>query len=237
MAEKLKLKAEKRKLLGKKIKRLRRQGILPANIYGKKIKSQAVQVSLDEFEGVFKAAGETKVIDLQINGEKKAVLIHNLQLDPVTGKPLHADFLQVDLKEKVIAEVPIELVGESPAEKQGLGTVVLQLSGIEVEALPTDLPEKFDIDLSSLTEVDQAVLVKDLEVDQEKVKILANDEEIVVKVEPPQKEEEAKPEAEKVEPEEAVEGEEKEEEKEKEVKGNQEQGEKEKGQAEQTSNN
>jgi large subunit ribosomal protein L25 len=160
------LKAEKRKVLGRKVKKLRREGVLPANIYGKKIKSLSIKFPVVDFEKVYKAAGETGIVEIAIGKQKKPVLISNVQLDPVTDKPLHVDFHQVDLKEKTTADVPIELIGESPAEKQGLGTVVQSINEIEVEALPKDLPDKF--------EIDQA-------------------EQIIVKVEPPRKEEEVAP--------------------------------------------
>ncbi|KKQ85585.1 MAG: 50S ribosomal protein L25 [Candidatus Woesebacteria bacterium GW2011_GWB1_38_8] len=187
------LKADNRKIIGRKVNSLRREGILPANIYGKKVKSQSIQVDLNEFKKIYAKAGETNLVEIQINSDKKPVLIHNIQADPVTDKPLHVDFLQVDLKEKVTAEVPIELVGEAPAEKQGLGTVVLYIDKIEVEALPSDLPDKFEIDAAALTEVDKAVLVKDLKVDVSKVELKADPEQILVKVEPPRKEEEVAP--------------------------------------------
>jgi large subunit ribosomal protein L25 len=183
------LKAEVRKVAGRKVKNLRKEGILPGNISGKKIKSESIQVNLKDFSKVYEEVGETGLVSLEIGKEKKPVLIHNLQMQPVTDQPIHVDFLQVDLKEKVTAEVPVELIGESPAEKQGLGTVVLMLNEIEVEALPADLPEKFEIDRSTLTEVDQLVKVADLKIDKAKVEIKTDAEEIVVKVEPPQKEE------------------------------------------------
>lgn len=183
------LKAQSRKVTGRKVKNLRKEGVLPGNIYGKKVKSVSVQVVLKDFEKVYKEVGETGLVELELGKEKKPVLIHNLQLNPVTDAPVHVDFLQVDLKEKVSAEVPVELTGESPAEKQALGTVVLMLNEIEVEALPADLPEKFEIDRGALTEVDQVVKVSDLKVDRSKVEIKMGEEEIVVKVEPPQKEE------------------------------------------------
>ena len=185
------IKAEKRKILGQKVKTLRKEGILPANIYGKKVKSLAVQLPLNEFEKIYKKAGETGIIEVSVGGTKKPVLINNIQRHPVTDLPLHVDFLQVDLKEKVTADVPVNLVGESPAEKSGLGTVVQHINEIEVEALPADLPEKFEIDLSKLTEVDQAVFVKTLPVDAKKVEIKNDAEQILVKVEPLRKEEEA----------------------------------------------
>lgn len=186
------LNAEVRKVAGRKVKTLRAQGWLPANVYGKKIKSAAVQVNLKEFAKVFAQAGETGLVNLVIkNGktQEKAVLISNVQLNPVSDVLIHADFRQVDLTEKITAEVPVEIIGESPAEKQNLGTVVQYLDEVEVEALPTDLPEKFVIDASKLVEVDQAVIAKDLSFDKKKVGLKIDPEEIVVKVEPPQKEE------------------------------------------------
>lgn len=183
------LNAEVRKITGRKVKNLRKEGILPANVSGKKIKSESLQVDLKDFEKVYKEVGETGLLTLQVGKDDKPVLIHNLQVDPVSDAPLHVDFLQVDLKEKVEAEVPVELIGESPAEKQSLGTVVQYVNEIKVEALPMDLPEKFMIDVSELAEVDQAVYVKDLKIDRSKVEVKNDPEEIVVKVEPPQKEE------------------------------------------------
>jgi large subunit ribosomal protein L25 len=183
------LKAEERIIKGRKVKKLRKEGFLPGNIYGKKIKSQSVQVNLKDFEKVFKETGETGLFSLIVGKSEKPVLIHNLQLDPVTDIPLHVDFLQVDLKEKIEADIPVELVGESPAEKQAIGTVVQYINEIQVVALPADLPEKFEVDTSSLVEVDQAILVKDLKYEKNKVEIKTGAEEIVAKVEPPQKEE------------------------------------------------
>ncbi|MDP1710165.1 MAG: 50S ribosomal protein L25 [bacterium] len=183
------LKAEIRELTGRKVKRLRTQGILPANISGKKVKSLGVQVNLKEFEAVYKDAGETGLVDLKVGSETRPVLIHNLQLNPKSDVPVHVDFLQVDLKEKVTAEVPVELIGESPVTKQGIGTVVQQINEIEVEALPADLPEKFEVNIEELIEVDQAIYVKDLKYDKAKVEIKDDLDAIVAKVEPPQKEE------------------------------------------------
>lgn len=187
--QKKELKAEIRKIAGRKVKNLRKEGILPANVSGKKVKSLSVQVNLKEFQKVFKEVGETGLVELQIGTETKPVLIHNLQVNPVSEEPVHADFLQVDLKEKVEAEIPVEFIGESPAEKQGIGTVVQYINEIKVEALPTDLPEKFEIDISTLEEVDKAIYIKDLKIDRTKVDVKDDEEAIVAKVEPPQKEE------------------------------------------------
>lgn len=185
----IKLKAEQREETGRKVKSLRKSGILPGNIYGKKVKSFSVKISQKEFEDIYKQAGETSLVKLVVDKEERPVLIHNLQTDPVTDKPLHVDFLQVDLKEKVTAQVPVELIGESPAEKQGLGTVVQQIDEVETESLPTDIPDKFSVDISILDEVDKAIFIKDLKVDKTKVEIKDNEEEIIAKVEPLREEE------------------------------------------------
>lgn len=181
---KIVLKSEKRELLGRKVNRLRKLGKVPANIFGKDVKSHAITVDAKEFSQVFEKAGETQIIDL----EGKAVLVSHVQLDPISGDFVHIDFRQVDLTEKITARIPVEVEGESPAEKQSLGTVVQQVHELEVEALPADLPEKIVVDISELAEVDQAIYVKDLKVDS-KVEIKTDLESIVVKVEPPTKEE------------------------------------------------
>lgn len=183
------LKAEQRKLSGRKVKTIRTQGLIPGNIYGKKIKSEAVQVDKKEFETLYKEVGETGLITLQVGSEDHPVLVNNVQKHPISDEPIHIDFRQVDLKTKVTAAVPVEVTGESPAEKQAIGTVVQYLKEVEIEALPTDLLEKFEVDTSGLAEVDQAIYVKDLKFDKSKVEIKTGGDEIVVKVEPPQKEE------------------------------------------------
>ncbi len=181
---KISLKADKRTVFGRKVKALRRDGLIPANVFGKKIDSLALTINTKEFHEVFDKAGETQIIDL----DGRPVLVSNITSDPVSGDFLHVDFRQVDLTEKITANVPVEIIGESPAEKQGLGTVVQQISEIEVEALPADLPEKIEIDAALLIEVDQAIFVKDLKIDK-KVAVKTELESIVVKVEPPTKEE------------------------------------------------
>lgn len=183
------LKAEPRKTQGRKVKNLRLGGTLPANIFGKKIKSLAIELPLKAFEEVYKKVGETGLIELTVGKETRPVLVHNVQLNPTTEVPIHVDFHQVDLKEKVLAKVPVEMIGEAPAQKQGLGTVVLFINEIEVEALPADLPDKFEVSVENLAEVDQAIYVKDLKVDKSKVDIKIDPEEMLIKVEPPQKEE------------------------------------------------
>lgn len=195
---KLTLKADKRKIIGRKVKTLRKEGIIPSNVFGKNVKSLALQTKFSDFMEVFKKAGETGIVYLEISGDKdkkeeKPVLIANVQKNPVSDLPIHVDFHQVDLKEKVEAEVAVEIIGESPVEKQGLGTVVLHVDEVKVEALPIDLPEKFEIDATKLTEVDMTVLAKNLQFAKDKVELKIDPETVIVKVEPPQKVEEVAP--------------------------------------------
>lgn len=192
------LTAAKRQVLGRKVKTLRRQGILPANVYGRHVKSTAVQVKTDEFKKIFGQAGETGLVGLRVNGDVHPVLIHNIHIDPVTDEPLHADLLEVNLAEKVAATVPIEIIGESPAEKTAEGVIVQQMHEVEVEALPADLPEKIIVDISGLVAVDDAIKVSQLSVDKSKVEVKDDPERIVVNVAPPAKEEEITPPVEEV---------------------------------------
>lgn len=192
------LTASKRQILGRKVKTLRRQGILPANVYGRHVKSTAVQVKTDEFKKIFGQAGETGLVGLMVGDDVHPVLIHNIHIDPVTDQPLHADLLEVNLAEKVVATVPIEIIGESPAEKTEEGVIVQQMHEVGVEALPTDLPEKIIVDISGLVAVDDAIKVLQLNVDKSKVEVKDDPERIVVNVAPPAKEEEIAPPAEEV---------------------------------------
>lgn len=188
------LSAEKRKITGRKVKKLRKEGILPANIYGKKVKSLAVQLFAKEFLPVFAKAGETSVVELAVKSEDspRPVLIHNLQKDPVSDMPLHIDFYQVDLKEKITADIPVEIIGEAPAVTQKIGVLIQPLAEVEVEALPTDLPEKLTVSVAKLEKIDDSVTVKDLK-PPVGVKILASENQVLAIIEALAKEEEVAP--------------------------------------------
>lgn len=170
--DKITLNAQKRTVVGRKVKKLRKDGYIPANIYGKKIKSAPVQVDRKEFERVFTKAGETGLIELLVDKDVHPVLIHNVAYHPVTANLLHIDFFQVDLKEKVQTRVPISFVGESAAVKDKLGVLLTILSEVEIEALPGDLPEKIEVDISKLAAVGDIIKVADLTV-SDKIKILS----------------------------------------------------------------
>jgi len=175
-----KLKVEKRTVLGKRIKKLRRDGILPANVYGKDIKSASVQVPYADFNAVHKLVGETGLVDLELDGKIIPVLIQNVQIN-FKGLALHADFFQVNLKEKVKAMVPLEIVGEPKAVTEKIGLLMNILSEVEVEALPESLPEKIDVNVEHLANIDDQITVADLKVPAE-VAVLTDPTQVVSKI-------------------------------------------------------
>ncbi len=160
--QKLSLSAEKRTILGRKVKQLRKQRLIPGNVFGKNSQSLSVQIPLPEFEKVYQKAGETGLIDLHVDGDIRTVLIKNVQIHPVSDLPIHVDFHQVDLKEKIRAKVPLEVSGQAPAVTEKLGILLNLLDEIEIEALPINLPEKVNVDVSDLKHLGDTVRVKDL---------------------------------------------------------------------------
>lgn len=173
--------AQTRDITGKKVKHLRRDGILPASLYGQGITSRSLQVSYKDFTKLVDKAGDSGLIYLRLDNDEKPVLMVNPQYHPVSGDLLHIDFHQVDLSETITTSIPLEILGEPAAVSEGKGILIQTLSEIEVEALPTNLPEKFTVEVSSLTEVDQAVYVKDIPVPPS-VKILSNPEDMIAKI-------------------------------------------------------
>ena len=157
-----KLKVEKRKILGKKVSKLRKEGLLPANIYGKGVKSLSVQVPYKDFEKVYKEAGETGIVDVEIEGAVRPSLIHNIQQNYAEHKILHADFFQVNLKEKVKAMVKIITVGEPKAVSEKLGLLMQTLNEVEIEALPTDLPDKIEVNIEPLAALNDQIIVGEI---------------------------------------------------------------------------
>lgn len=176
-----KLTVEKRKILGKKVKKLRKDGFLPANIYGKDVKSVSVQVKLKDFEKIYKEVGETGLLDIEVDGEIRPVLIHNLQIEPVGRTPLHADFYQVNLKEKVKTMVPVIAIGEPKAVVDKVGTLLQTLSEVEVEALPEDLPEKIEINVEPMAVLDEQITIADIKAPKG-VEILSDPSQVIVKI-------------------------------------------------------
>lgn len=174
------LQVEKRTDFGRKVRRLRTAGIIPANIYGKNLDSTAVQVSLTEFMSVYQEAGETGIVNLSLGeGKSRPVLINQVDYDPVKQTISHIDFRQVDLKEKINTHVPLELVGEAPSVKEKNAIIVQTLEELEIEALPTDIPESIQVDISVLVDIGNTISISELSVPQE-VTILTDPETVVV---------------------------------------------------------
>lgn len=180
--EQIPLAAQKRIVLGRKVKTLRREGIIPAHVFGHKVKTIHVQVKASEFNKVYEKAGETGIIDLAVDGLKKPVLVRNVQTHPVSDIPLHIDFYQVNLAEKVKVDVPLEIVGKTPAVEKKVGLLLTPVTELEIEALPQDIPEKIEIDVSGLEKIGNEIKVVDLKIDKSKVEILAESDLVVAQI-------------------------------------------------------
>lgn len=190
--QKFSLKATTRKEAGKKLKTFRREGKIPAILYGHNIKSKPLSIDYLPFSKILKEAGESSVIELAIDGkEKKSVLIKDVQREPITDKFLHIDFYQVKLTEKIKAKVPLVFFGTSPAVKEKGGVLVKNIDEIEVEALPQDLPKEIKVDIGCLREFIDVIKIKDLNFPVS-VAVAAKPEEIVATTTPPRSEEELK---------------------------------------------
>jgi len=185
----MELQVQVRKELGKSVKTLRSQGLIPAEFYGRGFPNQTLAVPKADFEKALKSAGESTVITLVVDGKKHASLIHDVQHDRITGEVIHADFYGVHMDEKITARVPVEFAGEAPAVKAEGGVLNKAVSEIEVEALPADLPHSFVVDVSGLTAIDQSIYVRDLKAPKG-VEILLDPETAIVTVMPPAPEEE-----------------------------------------------
>lgn len=173
--------AEKRTITGKKVKHLRREGILPANMFGKGMKSTSLQLPLKEFQKVYDEVHETGLVDLTVDKETHPVLIQNIHTQPITHVPLHADFFKVNLKEKVKASIPVIGIGEPKAVTDKIGVLLQSLSEVEVEALPADLPENIEISVEGLSQIDDSLTVANLKVPSG-VEIMAEPAEMVFRI-------------------------------------------------------
>ena len=181
--EQIELKTQKRKVLGKKVKNLRREGLIPAVLYGHKTDAVPLQVEERELNRILTQAGGHRLIALKIGRSRKRqmALAKEVQWDVISRKPIHVDFYAVIMTEKVTIEVPLVFVGEAPAASQA-GAIVLQgLDEVEIECLPGDLVEAIEVDVTELVEMDQTIYVKDLRVPPA-LDVLTDAEEIVARV-------------------------------------------------------
>jgi len=179
----MELKATTREILGKKVRFLRREGIIPVHLFGHGIESAALQCDAAELQHILAEAGKTRLIGLKLDKARKPrnVLVRETQRDPRTGKLLHVDFYQVRMAEKMKVEVPIVLVGEAPALKAKGNMLMQELNSLDIECLPEDIPANVELDLSILTESEQAIHVQDI-ILGEGISILNDPEHIVVRI-------------------------------------------------------
>jgi large subunit ribosomal protein L25 len=194
------LKASKRTVFGKKAKNLRKDGLVPAILYGRKVEPIPLTINLKEFLNVYETSGETDLIDLKIKDnekeETKTVLIQDVSYDFITNQPVHIDFYAVEMDKPVTTYVPIEFIGESLAVKNG-GVLVKSMEELEIEALPKDLPHRIQVDISPLNNFDETIYVRDLKLPPG-VKVLVKEDTPVVTVSQPITEEELEAELGKV---------------------------------------
>lgn len=183
--EKIQLKTTLREQTSRDAKTLRQAGSIPAELYGHNINNQHLTVNAIEFEKVLRKAGESTIIELDMtDGTKKNVLIQDVQYHYLNSQPIHVDFFEVSMTEKLTATVPIEFVGEAAAVKVLGGTLVKVLNEVEVECLPSDLPQHLEVDISKLATFEDAITVADIP-HSDKVEIKADPEEFIAKVQPP----------------------------------------------------
>ncbi|OGD30846.1 hypothetical protein A2833_01150 [Candidatus Azambacteria bacterium RIFCSPHIGHO2_01_FULL_44_55] len=185
------IKTKKREILGKKVKSLRNQGFLPAVVYGGKNENISLVLPFSDFEAILKKAGETTLVQLEIEGETKPrnVLIYDVLRDPISSRTIHVDFYQVNMDEKIIKKIPLAFTGKSAAVDDLGGVLVKAMQELEVRALPADLPHEMTVDISRIATFKDNILVRDL-IAPSGVEVLENPETPVASVLPPRSDEE-----------------------------------------------
>ena len=178
----MQLNASIRQLTGKRARRLRRDGKLPAVVYGHGGEPTSLTLDKLEFQKVFVKSGRTHLVDLVVDsGRTEKVLVREIQTHPRSIGPIHVDFYQVNLEEKIRVEVPVHLSGESAAVKRGDADILQPVHELEVECLPTDIPEAFEVDITPLAEIDDEFRVSELALPKG-VTVLADPQELMVKI-------------------------------------------------------
>ncbi len=177
------LKVSPRDIKGKKVRFLRREGITPINLYGPNIESVSLQADTVAVKNLLAKMGRNAIITLKIEGEKKSkkALLRDVQRDPLNGMLLHVDLFQADMKQKIRADVPITFVGEAPAARSRRGILIENLTSLHIEALPADLPQHIDVDLSVLVELEQAIHVRDMKL-ADGIEVLNDADQVVAKI-------------------------------------------------------
>ena len=183
MTDQTELKVDNRQVLGKKVRSLRRQGITPVHIFGQGIESMALQCDTVALRRTIAKTGRTGLINLKIGSERRprTVVVREVQTEASTGEILHVDFGQIEMAEELTLEVPVVLIGESPALKSKDNTLAREMNTLTVRCLPANIPSEIELDTTSLTEPDQAIRVNDIELGEE-VSILNDPELVVVRI-------------------------------------------------------
>lgn len=181
--EQIELKVMPRTVKGKQVSALRRSGVVPAVLYGRRAEPVSLQANDRELMRVLMQAGSSRLVQLNIEGarESRMALVREVQREPIKGTVLHVDFYSVSMTEKITVEVPIRYEGTSPAAVRNEGVLTYGNDAIEIECLPGDLIDAVVVDLSNLLKVGDVVRVGDLKV-SDKVKILSNPDDLVVRV-------------------------------------------------------
>lgn len=188
--EKVTLSAKIRDVFGKKTKKGKKEGLIPAVVYGRKTEPTSLWIKAIDFSRLLKKAGESTIIELKVEkDENRNVIIYEIQKDPIFGQFIHADFFQVRMDEEIETEVELVYVGEAPAVKELGGVLVKNLDEITVKCLPANLPSEIKIDITSLKTFEDHICVKDLKI-SEKVKIDLEPETVIALVSEPRSEEE-----------------------------------------------
>jgi large subunit ribosomal protein L25 len=160
--EAIELDANKRKVLGKKVKSLRKHGLLPAVLYGAGIEPIAIELDAHETTKILAHVSGSTLINLKVGKETHTVILRDIQVDAIRRDLVHIDFLKVAMDTAIRTVVPVDLIGEAPAVKELGGVLVSGLSEVEIEALPGDLPDRITVDISSLEEINDAIAVEDI---------------------------------------------------------------------------
>ncbi len=185
MTEKTIIEAQKRTVKGKQVRQIRRQGFLPGIIYGRIGKDQIepvlIQLDLHEASKTIKKLTGSSLLTVRVEGDEYPVVLREAQKDIIFGTLRHVDFMAVSLTEILQTAVPIELIGEAPAETNFSAVVVTGISELEIECLPQDMPERIEIDASALVDMDSVICVKDLDLPETLV-VLSDPDEIIASV-------------------------------------------------------
>jgi len=181
--EREELKTSRREVTGKKVRFLRREGLIPANLYARGADSIPLQAETVELKRLLSKVGRNALISLHIDGDRKRrmVMLRDIQRDPLSGSLLHIDLFQVEMTHKVRADVPLLFVGEAPAARSSRAMLIESLTELHVEALPADLPPHIEVDLSVLEEIEQAIHVRDVAAG-DGVEVLTDPDQVIARV-------------------------------------------------------